>query len=191
MTVLENILSQEIVQRLGWTLLHLVWQATVIALLLAVLLAALRKSSSNVRYTVACMALGLVVLLPVVTFQLVPVSVPERLAPPSQAPVVVPIEQLSELPAIETPAVELPVPVEKAAPPAATGWRQRLSEQLEPALPQVVSGWLIGVLALSIRHMGGWTQLQRLRKRMVRPVDASLLAKLDPQQAYSKWLNSV
>jgi len=28
MLLLENILSQEVVQKLGWTLLHFVWQAT-------------------------------------------------------------------------------------------------------------------------------------------------------------------
>ena len=43
---LENILSQEIVQKLGWTLLHFVWQAAAAALLLGILLAILRKSSA-------------------------------------------------------------------------------------------------------------------------------------------------
>jgi len=51
---LENILSQEIVQKLGWTLLHFVWQAVAVTLLLGILLAVLRKSSANLRYIVAC-----------------------------------------------------------------------------------------------------------------------------------------
>ena len=71
----ENILSQEIVQRLGWTLLHFVWQAAAVALLLAILLRVLRKTSANLRYIIACLALALVVLLPVITIQLVPASV--------------------------------------------------------------------------------------------------------------------
>jgi len=45
-------------------------------------------------------------------------------------------------------------------------------------LPYVVSGWLIGVFALSVWHLGGWAQLQRLRKKMVKKVDASLYNKL-------------
>ncbi len=49
MTALESILSHEIIQRLGWTLLHFVWQAAAMALLLAILLAALRKASANLR----------------------------------------------------------------------------------------------------------------------------------------------
>ena len=67
MTALESILSQEIIQRLGWTLLHFVWQAATTALLLAILLSALRKASANLRYTISCLALGLIVLLPAVT----------------------------------------------------------------------------------------------------------------------------
>ena len=34
---------------------------------------------------------------------------------------------------------------------------------LEPALPYVVLGWLVGVFGLSAWHLGGWTQLQRLQ----------------------------
>ncbi|UCF15340.1 MAG: M48 family metalloprotease, partial [Phycisphaerales bacterium] len=152
------------------------------ASLLTILLAALGKSSSNMRYTVSCMALGLIVLLPVVTIQLVPVSVPERpaISQPVPAQVVVPIEPVSELPALEAPTVEPPAMVENAdaSPAPAVPWRQRISEKLEPALPHVVSVWLIGVFALSIWHLGGWTQLQRLRRKMVKPVDESLHAKL-------------
>jgi len=75
MTVLEDILSQEIIQKLGWTLLHFVWQAAVVALLWAILLRLLQKSAANLRYIIACLALVLIVLLPVITIQLVPVSV--------------------------------------------------------------------------------------------------------------------
>ncbi len=58
MLILENILSQEIVQKLGWTLLHFIWQAAVVALLLAILLRVLRKSTANLRYILACLSLG-------------------------------------------------------------------------------------------------------------------------------------
>lgn len=181
MTALESILSQEIVQRLGWTLIHFVRQAAAIALLLAISLAALRKASAGLRYTVSCLALGLVVLLPVVTIRLVPVSVAEPPAGPQPAPppVVLAVEQVKELPVSGVEVVETPVGAENVSPDPGVPWRERVSMLLEPALPHVVSCWLIGVLALSIWHLGGWTQLQRLRKRMVRPMDAALRAKLD------------
>jgi len=76
MLILQDILSQEIVQRLGWTLLHFIWQAAAVALILTILLRVLRKSTANLRYIIACLALALVVLLPVITIKLVPVSQP-------------------------------------------------------------------------------------------------------------------
>jgi len=181
MTALENILSQEIIQRLGWTLLHFVWQAAATALLLAVLLAALRKASANLRYTIACLALGLIVLLPAVTMQLVGISVaqPPMVSEPAPAPVVLPTEQIREIPMAETPVVERPAELKEAGTITVVPWKQRAREQLESSLPYIVIGWLLGVFALSLWHLGGWTQLQRLRRKMVVPVDASLRAKLD------------
>ncbi len=74
MDALQNILSQEIIERLGWTLVHFVWQGVSVVILLAIILKALRKSSANLRYIIACFALSLMVLAPVVTMRLVPVS---------------------------------------------------------------------------------------------------------------------
>ena len=59
MLILQDILSQEIVQRLGWTLLHFIWQAAAVALILTILLRVLRKSTANLRYTIACLSLAL------------------------------------------------------------------------------------------------------------------------------------
>jgi len=48
--------------------------------------------------------------------------------------------------------------------------KDKLIEAVEPALPYVVLGWLVGVFGLSIWHLGGWAQLQRLRRKMVKQV---------------------
>lgn len=177
MIVLENILSQEIVQKLGWTLLHFIWQATAVALLLAILLRLLRKSTASLRYIIACLALGLIVLLPVITIQLVPVSTPHPTAhiEPAPAPAVSPT---AEIPVTETVVLDEPVQPEIAAPVSTESWKQRTVESLESALPYIVSGWLVGVFALSLWHLGGWAQLQRLRRKMVKQVDGTLHSKL-------------
>src|SRR5580658_328896 len=52
---------------LNSALLHLVWQGVVVAFLLWMVLAALRRSSASVRYIVSCAALGLLTALPIVT----------------------------------------------------------------------------------------------------------------------------
>lgn len=177
---LENILSQEIVQKLGWTLLHFIWQAAAVALLLGILLAVLRKSSANLRYIIACTALGLIVLLPIVTMQLVPVSVPQTTADikPSPASVIVPVQPNEEALLARAIEYEEPTQLESVNSAPLASWKQRAVERLELALPYIVSAWLLGVFGLSLWHLGGWAQLQRLRKKMIRQVDDSLCVKL-------------
>jgi len=82
------------------------------------------------------------------------------------------------MPPAETTIVEKPEQLESVAPISADSWKQRTIETLEPALPYIVSGWLLGVFGLSIWHLGGWAQLQRLRQKMVKQVDDTLHSKL-------------
>ena len=51
----------------GWTLLHFVWQGSLIALCAALALRVPRSSRPHVRYCVACVALGVMLAAPVVT----------------------------------------------------------------------------------------------------------------------------
>ncbi len=177
MATLETLLSTQMIERLGWTLVHFVWQAAAVALLLAVVLRCLRRSSSNVRYVVACLAMLLIVALPLVTMSLVEVSRPVAEAGPTLNPPLVmrttPVEVV-ELPLepFDAPVAEMPERV------AHTPWTQRIATMLEPALPWLVSGWLLGVFGLSAWHLGGWAQLQRMKRRMVREVTAPLHAAL-------------
>ena len=177
MIALQDILSQEIVQKLGWTLLHFIWQAAVLAIFLAILLRILRKSTANLRYIIACLALALILLLPVITIQLIPISVPQMAThiEPAPAPVVLATE---EIPIAETIVLEERVQAESVTPVYSVSWKQRTIDALEPALPYIVSGWLFGVFGLSVWHLGGWAQLQRLKRRMVKQVDDTLHSKL-------------
>jgi len=179
MTALENLLSQEIIQKLGWTLLHFIWQAAAVAFILTILLRLLRKSTANVRYIIACLALVLIVLLPVITIQLVPVSAIRSTAFQAVNTGRMPVPPPTvEMPAAETIILEEPVKPEIVTPASSIPFKQRAIETLEPALPYIVSGWLLGVFGLSLWHLGGWAQLQRLKRRMVKQVDDTLHSKL-------------
>src|SRR5712664_766746 len=57
---------QALVQNLGWTLIHFLWQGTAFAALLWILLRV--PGSSSRRYLAACFALLLMALAPVITF---------------------------------------------------------------------------------------------------------------------------
>ncbi|HKB79290.1 MAG TPA: peptidase, partial [Thermoanaerobaculia bacterium] len=63
MNVFTSIVTGPVVQAIGWALLHLVWQATLVAAILAAALALLQRRSANLRYLVSCGALLLVVAL--------------------------------------------------------------------------------------------------------------------------------
>ena len=180
MVLLEDILTQEAIHKLGWMLLHFLWQAAAIALLLAILLRVLRKSTASLRYIIACLTMGLIVLLPVVTIQLVPTSVPHVAAriEPAPVPVILSTEQTEEVPVAEVALFEEPAAPQDAGTDSVAIWRRRIVASLEPALPFIVSGWLLGVFGLSVWHLGGWAQLQRLRRKMVEQVDPSLHTRL-------------
>ena len=63
MTAINEMLQQPFGQAIGWALLQFVWQGTLIALLTAALLAALRRSGPDVRYVVATIALALMLTI--------------------------------------------------------------------------------------------------------------------------------
>ena len=108
METLANIFQAEIVQRLGWTLVHFIWQATAVAIILAIVLRLLRKSSANLRYITCCTALVLIVLMPIVTIKLIDVTVvsSEYVRPAaSQLQIAdTTAEVIVEIPQIEPPA---------------------------------------------------------------------------------------
>lgn len=168
MALLENLMSGDVIWRLGWTLLHFIWQATALALLLAIVLQFLRKSAASLRYGVACLVLALMAVLGLATLFTVSLTPTGQLAlsPVLPGAETLPLETtapLATVPASADLAIEPPV-----------SWQQRFSQLAEPTLPYIVLAWLLGVVTLSLRHVGAWVCLQRLRRKHVRPVAASL-----------------
>jgi len=175
MQTLQNIFQAQIIQNLGWVLVHFVWQAAAVAFILAVTLKMLKKHSANLRYLIACLALIFIVVLPVMTIRMIGFS-PASLDYVQSIPIAIPQTDTTSQMAIELPLTEsppLPIP-----PAPRISLKDRFIEFVEPALPFIVLGWLFGVFGLSLWHLGGWTQLQRLRRQMVKPVPYTLKAKL-------------
>ena len=180
---LQHLISSDLVYRVGWTLLHSLWQGAAIAALLALVLTLLRRRSPNARYVCSAASLGAILLLPLATFQLVP--------SPSGAPSSAPdpgarsvLARSPMLPPVSAPAIA-------AAPsPGAPGerggeglhWLREhllsIPRILNHHLPFVVSIWLLGVCTLSLWHFGGWVAAQRLRVLGTRPVTSDLQAML-------------
>ncbi|MBS3933579.1 MAG: M56 family metallopeptidase [Truepera sp.] len=134
---------------LGWVLIHSLWQGALIALLLAALLTALWRHSSQVRYAADCAALALALLAPAVTFAVHVVAI----TPPLDAPSL----NATELARLYTPLALSPLPsgdplnVSTASPE----WPVTRTLQLLGGL------WLAGATLLLLRLFVAWVALSR------------------------------
>jgi beta-lactamase regulating signal transducer with metallopeptidase domain len=74
MAAIMETLSTDLFYRLGWVLLHSLWQFALIAVLLAVAMETLRRRSAALRYLVCCCALASTIPAAVATYALIPGS---------------------------------------------------------------------------------------------------------------------
>ena len=173
------------IERIGWTLVHSVWQLAVVALLAALADAALRRHSASVRYVAAALALGFMLVLPGLTILCIDVDPPAELAtshliaPPvtsGSRPSVRLDRPAGDAGSDRRVADEFPKESAGAALTAhrpaprptrpARGWPrlERFSAAVEPRLPWLASFWLMGVMLCSTRPICGvWFQW-RLRR---------------------------
>ncbi|MHB1309923.1 MAG: M56 family metallopeptidase, partial [Limisphaerales bacterium] len=70
MNPLTDFLQHPVTARLGWTLLHFVWQGALLAAGFALARSAWRGRSANARYLAGCLTLSLMVGAAVGTFML-------------------------------------------------------------------------------------------------------------------------
>lgn len=139
MNALTSFASTPIVQSVGWTLLHFLWQGCLIAGILAVVLLLLRKRSAEARYAASCLAMLLMAVVPIVTCVL-----------------------LAGPPAGWFAGSHVPQAVFLVA-----SGETHQQTVIKTALPYVVATWLVGVVLLLIRLTGGWFQVQRLKREML------------------------
>ena len=162
-----------IVENLGWTLLHSLWQIGFVALILFVVLQILRDFSANLRYLLSVSALSLSLILPLLTF----------------------IYFSSEMKQPQ-PKIQNVSPLSKQAPIQETK-RQIISENIDvppiisaensvsspPSnirqMPILVGFWLIGVLFFSVRLLGGIWTIHRYKTKEVSIVETHWQTKFD------------
>jgi beta-lactamase regulating signal transducer with metallopeptidase domain len=142
---------------LGWTLLHFLWQGALIAGLLAGALVLLRTSGPRVRYAASCAAMLLMLVCAIATFLDLRYAVA---LPDYSAPRLVGAGFLTVAGRIDGVA------------PSAAGTR------IADYLPALVWAWLAGVVALSIRSVGGWAAAERFARRRTSPAEAVWEARL-------------
>jgi beta-lactamase regulating signal transducer with metallopeptidase domain len=197
---MDAVLNHPGIERVGWALVHFVWQGAAIALLLAVALRLARRATAAARYTMAGAAMVAMLAAPLATSVWVR---PAALSRPTDS-VQAAAGQVARLleamaPAANTAATE---GGEAGASGARGGTMTEASamgvgepapvtfgERLRAWLPWLVLAWMMGVVAMSARQLTAWGVVQRLRRRWVKPVEArweAALARLAERLAVNR-----
>ena len=160
MKTLVEFSQQPAVHALGSSLLHFLWQGTLLAVLLAGTLSTLRGKSPQLRYVAACCALILMLALPLVTWR--------HLA--AQPPIV----------AIELPSNDHPVLIPQTDWTGnAETWQDRLAREADQSVPLVLSIWFAGVILLWSRLNIGLIAAWRMKYSSQQPASEGLQSLLD------------
>jgi beta-lactamase regulating signal transducer with metallopeptidase domain len=142
-----------IIQTLGWTLVHFIWEGAALAIILYVAMAFCQTALA--RYGAALGTLVLMVCSPIATFFV--------------------LQQNSD-PAPQVVALTSVVGTAKAllSPAAAAPVSTALPFKSPGLLSWFVLFWFAGVLVFAVRALGGWFMLERLRREKTQQLPDSL-----------------
>lgn len=153
-------------QAIAWTLIHFCWQAAAVAAVYRLASLALARSSSSTRYVAALLALLVMLVASVVTFtwELRATAAASLSSPASEAHVLV---AATDLPHTMKPGF---IPTQNDTPVFSPS----------SLLPWIDGLWIVGVVVLSLRSLGGWWLIQRLRR------SATALAPAEVEASFSR-----
>ncbi|HXP60894.1 MAG TPA: M56 family metallopeptidase [Dongiaceae bacterium] len=161
MNFTAGIAAHPLAQRVGWVLLHSLWQGALVGVAFGLARHGLRRRSAEARYAAGCLALVLLAAGPAATLCLWPAP-----APPG------------------APAAFMPVsgPPGAAARQIAEGTDSlfRMGMDLCGRLaPWLTGAWSLGVAVCLLRLMGGCWWVRRIRWRQTEPVELAWLEVLE------------
>lgn len=154
MNYIPELLAPGVTQALGWTILHSLWQSSLIAIFLGVAMLLLHRHSAHCRYRITIGALFLNLVLAGITFNYYyRVHSGENIT----QPVGIPDTNYALAPVIAPDKTSF------------TYFSETVTYFAEH-LPLVVTLWLLGMALMLIRFIGGLAYLQRLKSYKAKPV---------------------
>ena len=158
-----GLLPAPVMNALGWTVLHSLWQGALVALLLAFLMLALQRQKAQVRYAAAVIAQLTVLAAALTTFVL-------SLRGDNETSVLIaaPLTMAQVQETLSRAVTETPWET----------WQQQFTLYFDRHLPLIVTLWLTGVLVFSLRLLGAWAYVRRLAQVSLFPVEASWTPRL-------------
>ena len=178
----ELLIESELVWRLGWTLLHSLWEILLVGAVVFLALALMSRQSAKVRYWTACCGLASFYIPLIATFIHAPQQPVDKSAERTQtADVIIRVDELKE-PVIVTD-VQVPnedvIPIIKRTNKTEAAIEADIqgsvvapgpsTDSVSVWLPWIVSAWGTVVVLLSVTHVGGWLYTIRLRRLATSP----------------------
>ena len=160
MNPLQEIISEQLVHALGWTLIHSLWQGALIGLLIAVAMIFLQKHTARLRYFIYSMSLILFAGLAVVTFfSSYFAYVPDRQEETTTAGINHLVTFQGEGHLVNS------VDNEGFLTQA---YLEAFSSYCRENMPLIVMIWLMGMLISMLRFLGGYALVRRYRTHRVK-----------------------
>ncbi|CAN5840886.1 hypothetical protein BH20ACI4_BH20ACI4_26490 [soil metagenome] len=166
-------INSQIIENLGWTLLHSLWQIALVAFVLFVLLKFLRGFSANARYWISVFALVFAVSIPAFTFYQLNKTSSASFSNDeiSKAKNSNTFEKPFFTP--ENSALQIANKTESANIKTSgffdsvKNLQKDLSKNISFALPFLVGVWFFGILIFGFRLIGGFWQLHIFKTREI------------------------
>jgi beta-lactamase regulating signal transducer with metallopeptidase domain len=169
----EILADSKLVENLGWTLVHSVWQIGLITFVLLLVLRIFNRISANLRYLIAVAALGFALILPFFTL----VQLTNNLSQNHLSNDVITAEtsnsQRKEQWSRENLALSInnnsttTTPANENIYFSVASLQKHFKQNLNSALPMFVLLWIFGVCIFAFRLCGGVWQLHKYKTREV------------------------
>ena len=154
--MIKAFFSSQLIEAVGWALLHSLWQGVILAVVLGLLLLFLRKFSSQTRYIIIALFMALFTAT-------LPLNIIRQYKPALEVNTTVRTNNKAEvLPGkVFSPPVREKVRVSENS--TAISVQNRFSSYFERHLPLLVTLWLMGIFVLLLRYLGQLVFVQRLK----------------------------
>ncbi|PHN07639.1 M56 family metallopeptidase [Flavilitoribacter nigricans] len=168
--MMEALQNNPLVLALGWMLVHALWQAALIALVVRGLWLFVSRRSANWRYGLALAGMLLILLAAVSTFSYYTdrYAPMEHVAPPPHTISISSPEAVTNKLPLPEPALTETV----LSPDISTGDLSESAFSLDHYLPYLVLLWGMGAIFMGLRLAGSWWYMHRVSRRGLVPLDA-------------------
>ncbi len=181
---LQLLTGSNLIENLGWTLVHSLWQIALVALVLFLTLRILANASADLRYAASVAALAFAVILPIATFYQLTTAPFERtsrvypFAEPQAGIRAATVDRDRFGRPEAGTAAETPDDARTSLISRIASAQHLIDTYFPVVLPFAVWLWFAGIVFYSFRMIGGFWHLQRYRRSEIQAVDEQLQGRL-------------